>query len=66
MAKRMWRSSQPPVSTEGRRGYFDLAYGTESEKQKPSMLAGLKKGYAVAGAGDYPGSAPFFGLTGNC
>lgn len=84
MAKRMWRISQPPVETEGKRGMFDLAYGTQSEKQKldlwfpeegeepfplilsihgggfiacdkrngemiKPMLAGLKKGYAVAG-----------------
>lgn len=34
MSYRMWRKSQPFVSTEGKRGFFDLSYGAKSEKQK--------------------------------
>lgn len=83
MAKRMWRKSRPFVSVEGKRGFFDVPYGTVSEKQKfdlwlpegegpfpvilsihgggfiacdkrneemiSPMLAGLARGYAVAG-----------------
>lgn len=31
---RMWRSTAPEVSIEGKKGYFDVAYGNESESQK--------------------------------
>lgn len=34
MGKRMWRISEPLVSVEGKRGYFDVAYDIQSEKQK--------------------------------
>lgn len=34
MGMRMWRTSESLISVEGRRGYFDIAYDTKSEKQK--------------------------------
>ncbi len=34
MSKRMWRINQPFVSVENERGFFDVAYGNKSEKQK--------------------------------
>lgn len=34
MSKRMWRINQPLVEVAGRRGFFDVAYGSQSEKQK--------------------------------
>lgn len=33
MSKRMWRINLPFVNVEGRRGFFDLAYGNQSKKQ---------------------------------
>lgn len=34
MSKRMWRINQPLVDVQGKRGFFDVAYGAQSEKQK--------------------------------
>lgn len=34
MSLRMWRKGGPEVSIEGKRGFFDIAYGTDSEAQK--------------------------------
>ncbi|WP_448162689.1 alpha/beta hydrolase fold domain-containing protein [Bacillus mobilis] len=34
MTNRQWRKNGPILSTENKRGYFDIPYGTESEAQK--------------------------------
>lgn len=34
MSLRMWRKNGPMVSAEGKKGFFDVAYGTDSEAQK--------------------------------
>ena len=34
MSVRMWRKNGPILSVEGKKGYFDVAYGGESDAQK--------------------------------
>lgn len=34
MSKRMWRINRPLVEVAGKRGFFDVPYGAQSEKQK--------------------------------
>ena len=33
MSVRLWRKNGPMISVEGRKGYFDVAYGTDSPAQ---------------------------------
>ena len=47
MSLRMWRKNGPLLDTEGRRGYFDLSYGDESEEQKLDV-------WLPEGAGPFP------------
>ena len=34
MSVRLWRNNGPMISVEGRKGYFDVAYGQDSPSQK--------------------------------
>lgn len=34
MSVRLWRKNGPMISVEGRKGYFDVAYGQDSPSQK--------------------------------
>lgn len=47
MATRMWRSNGPIISVEGRKGYFDISYGKQSESQKLDV-------YLPEGNGPFP------------
>lgn len=47
MSLRMWRKPGPILSVEGKKGFFDVAYGTVSEKQKMDI-------YLPEGPGPFP------------
>lgn len=44
MSLRMWRKNGPMISVEGRKGYFDVAYGQDSEAQRLDVFLPEGKG----------------------
>ena len=44
MSLRMWRKNGPILSVEGKKGFFDIAYGSDSDAQKLDVYLPEGKG----------------------